>query len=191
MEALCKQLLGHPALGLPGRKMQFGASRRRLQVGAQGVLPAGAQHGADRPRLVSSLLQGQRGCGLHWALGLMGGELKPQHKKPLFFRNCSHRQRRQCREERQGPCELLDFSPAQAKLSGAWPPKGRNADHSQSLRNASGSVTFTQHRHNCSCTEPLPPWPPTTILSHHSELLFACSGTFFSITRKCGYSTLR
>ena len=33
--------------------------------------------------VVSSLLQGQRGCGLHWALGLMGGELKPQHKKPF------------------------------------------------------------------------------------------------------------
>ena len=35
MEALCKQLLGHPALGLPGRKMQFGTSRPGLQVGAR------------------------------------------------------------------------------------------------------------------------------------------------------------
>ena len=67
-EALCKQLLGHPALGLPGRKMQFGASRRRLQVGAQGVLPAGAQHGADRPRLVSSLLQCEHDGTAVWRL---------------------------------------------------------------------------------------------------------------------------
>ena len=67
-EALCKQLLGHSALGLPRRKMQFGASRPGLQVGAQGVLPSGAQHGADRPRLVSSLLQCEHDGTAMWTL---------------------------------------------------------------------------------------------------------------------------
>ena len=67
-EALCKQLLGHSALGLPRRKMQFGASRPGLQVGAQGVLPAGAQHGADRPRLVSALLQCEHDGTAMWTL---------------------------------------------------------------------------------------------------------------------------
>ena len=68
MEAFCKQLLGHPALGLPRRKMQFGNSRPGLQVGAQGVLRAGAKHGADRPRLVSSLLQCKHDGTAVWRL---------------------------------------------------------------------------------------------------------------------------
>ena len=60
MGGLRKQLLDHPALGLSRRKMPVGAPRPGLQVGAQGVLPAGAKHGADRPRLASSLPQSKR-----------------------------------------------------------------------------------------------------------------------------------
>ena len=44
-------MLGYPALGLPRQKMPIGAPRPGLQVGAQGILPAVAEHGADRPRL--------------------------------------------------------------------------------------------------------------------------------------------
>ena len=57
---LCKQLLSHPTLGLPGRNTRISAPRPGNQVGAQGVLPAGSEHGADRLRLTSSLLQGKR-----------------------------------------------------------------------------------------------------------------------------------
>ena len=61
-------MLGRPALGLPGQKMQIGAPRPGLQMGAQGVLLAVAEHGADRPRLVSSLLQSKRDRTAVWGL---------------------------------------------------------------------------------------------------------------------------
>ena len=65
---LRKQLLDHPALGLSRRKMPVGAPRPVLQVGAQGVLPAGAEHGADRPRLASSLPQSKSEGTAVWRL---------------------------------------------------------------------------------------------------------------------------
>ena len=68
MGGLCKQLLGHPALGLSRRKMPVWAPRPGLQAGAQGVLPAGAKHGADRPRLGSSLPQSKREGTAVWRL---------------------------------------------------------------------------------------------------------------------------
>ena len=39
--------------------MPVGAPRPGLQVGAQDILPTGAEQGADRPRLRSSLLKGK------------------------------------------------------------------------------------------------------------------------------------
>ena len=87
---LCQQLLGCPPLGLPGQKLPVGAPRPRLQVGTQGVLHAGAEHSADRPRLKSSLLQSKHdgrvvwrlaGCSLEvWEPSLGAG---PQGPMPL------------------------------------------------------------------------------------------------------------
>ena len=61
-------MLGHPASGLPGRKMPIGAPRPGLQVGAQCVLPAVAKHGADRPRLTRSLQQSKHDGTAMWRL---------------------------------------------------------------------------------------------------------------------------
>ena len=71
MGGLCKQSLDHPVLGLPWQKKKKKAllgPRSRLQVGAQGVLPTGAEHSADRPRLESSLLQSKRDGRAVWRL---------------------------------------------------------------------------------------------------------------------------
>ena len=42
--------------------------RPRLQLGAQGVLPTVSEHSAERPRLVSSLLQSKRDRTSLWRL---------------------------------------------------------------------------------------------------------------------------
>ena len=68
MGSLCKQSLGRPALGFPGKKMPVLALRPRIQVGAQGVLPTGSEHGADRLRLTSSLLQSKHDGTAEWRL---------------------------------------------------------------------------------------------------------------------------
>ena len=44
------------------------ALRPRIQVGAQGVLPTGSEHGADRLRLTSSLLQSKHDGTAEWRL---------------------------------------------------------------------------------------------------------------------------
>ena len=42
--------------------------RPRLQLGAQGVLPAASEHSAERPRFTSSLLQSNRDRTSLWRL---------------------------------------------------------------------------------------------------------------------------
>lgn len=51
---------GAARVGAPWEKTAILAPRPEIQVGSQGVLPAGPKHGADRPRLTSSLLQSKR-----------------------------------------------------------------------------------------------------------------------------------
>ena len=63
-----KQMLDHPTLGLPWRKIRVLAPRPDVQVGAQGVLPSGSENIADRPRLMGSLLQRIRDGRVVWRL---------------------------------------------------------------------------------------------------------------------------
>ena len=89
---LCKQLLGRPVLGLSRRKMPVGAPRPGLQVGAQGVLPGGAEHGAEKPRLASSLPQSKCEGTALWrlpgcSLGVWEPSLGAGPQGPLALQN--------------------------------------------------------------------------------------------------------
>ena len=92
MGSLCKQLLGRPPLGFPGKKMPVLALRPRIQVGAQGVLPTGSEHGADRLRLTSSLLQSKHDGTAEWRLpwhllGVWEPSLGAEPQGPLPLKN--------------------------------------------------------------------------------------------------------
>ena len=59
---------GLPCVRAPqGKKASLGP-RTGLQVGTQAVLPAGAKHSADRPKLTSSFLQSKRDGTAMWRL---------------------------------------------------------------------------------------------------------------------------
>ena len=69
---------GPPPVRASWEKNSSSAPRPGFQVGAQGVLSARAEHGADRPRLASSLLQSKRGGKAVWKLpGRSLGVWKP------------------------------------------------------------------------------------------------------------------
>ena len=69
---------GPPLVRAPQAKNASSTPRPSFQVGAQGVLPTRAEHGADMPRLASSLLQSKRDGKALWKLpGRSLGVWKP------------------------------------------------------------------------------------------------------------------
>ena len=59
---------GPPCIRAPQVKKASLGPRSGLQVGTQGVLPTGAKHSADRPKLASSLLQSKHDGTAMWRL---------------------------------------------------------------------------------------------------------------------------